>query len=251
MVLGQFAPAGGTVFNLDRIRESLLDNIPTKIEVEYEDDKGVIKVKTEKAEYGLYTAGFDCGYSTEHPTAFEKACVAQNGHIYLVDEMDPIQDSDAITHALKSFALKDMATILADAGSVGTGINRRMPGLVGQFGLDYKVISFQKFKMDMVTNCMGMFEQRIIHIVKNKCPKLIKELEKYAWDINAQVEKPMKGGDDHVDAFLLACWGHRNVLMDRAYRPEGSNEPMNLEDHLEPVNTGANDNMDMYTNIYR
>ena len=251
MVMGAFSPASGTVFDQDKLAVSLINTLPTILDVEYKDDKGILQYKKEDAQYGLYSVGFDCGYTPEHPTVFIKACLGQDGHVYVVDEIAPPRNTDAITQTLKSFALKDMATILADSGAVATGINRRMPSMVGQFGLDYKVISFQKFKMDMVTNCMGMFEQEIIHIDRNKCFKLKKELEIYAWDENAQEDKPKKGGDDYVDAFLLACWGHRNALLDRAYRPEGSNEPMNLEDHLEPVNTDANDNMDMYTNIYR
>ena len=252
MVLGQFAPAGGTVFNMDKLEASLITELPSKVNVEYKDDKEVLRTREEDAEFGLYSVGFDCGYTDAHPTALIKAGEDQCSHIYITDEMRPIRTTDIITQSLKSFALKDMATIYSDSGAVATGINRYMPGMIGQFGLDFKVISFQKFKMDMITNCMGMFEQGILHIVKNKCPKLIKELEKYAWDEGAPIDKPKKGGDDHVDAFLLACWGHRNALLDRAYRPEGSDEPMNLDDHLEPIGEGdANNSMDMWTNIYR
>ena len=105
--------------------------------------------------------------------------------------------------------------------------------MLSEHALSFQAISFKKLKMAMIQTCMGFINTHSIKILST-CKELIKELEKYCWDENSQIEQPKKGGDDHHDAWILSVWGHRNVLLDTHYRKDSSDEPINLEDHLEP-----------------
>jgi phage terminase large subunit len=57
--------------------------------------------------------------------------------------------------------------------------------------------------IDGISNVTTWLNDGRIHIVKNRCPNLIKEFESYIWDDKAQKrgeDKPLKENDHAMDA---------------------------------------------------
>jgi hypothetical protein len=86
----------------------------------------------------------------------------------------------------------------------------------------------------MISAVKSLFESGMLFIHK-RCSKLINQLFTYTYDENKQDNMPMKGNDDHVDAFLLAVFRYRNNYMTRKYKKMNM-KIYNLDEHLEPVN---------------
>ena len=83
---------------------------------------------------------------------------------------------------------------------------QRVARSVRPLGHAAHAIPFSRDKMGMVSWMQLLFERRAVRIPR-RFANLLEQLYYYEWDKGK--EKPKKGNDDHVDALMLALWGHR------------------------------------------
>ena len=237
-VLGQFAPAEGLVFIEENINDSLISKLLDTIQVPVELEDGSIIFSEEEPVYSFYTTGLDAG--SKHPSAIITACEDQVGNIYIIDdeEIKGRMGDEPIIQASFDQAKKYWSHIYADAAPVQTFLNQKLRSKLKEVSLPgLSVIPFNKNKLPMISAVKGMFEAGILFIVGKpgcKAEKLVNQLYTYAYEDNENSEMPMKGNDDHVDAFLLACWPHRNTFLNRVYR-KAQLKTYNMNEILEPV----------------
>lgn len=234
-VLGEFAPAEGLVFNEDWIQSAIIDKLPEKLLIDIEKEDGSVETVEDEIAFCAYTTGLDVG--GKHPSAIVSGCEDQLGDVYIIDNAEVMArsgDEPVIAEHLRQ-AEKYHSRSFADAAPVQYFTNRKIRKALQEKNLQgLQIISFQKDKLNMITNAKGLFENGKLHILKS-CWKLINQLYTYAYDENRTDEMPAKGNDDHVDAFLCCLYAHRNTYLNTKYR-KAVGKVYNMDEHMEPIN---------------
>jgi hypothetical protein len=234
-VLGEFAPAEGLVFNEEWIRASIIEDIPSMISVMLVDENQVETMADVELTLGNHNTGLDVGGRT--PSAVVTAGEDQLGNVFIVDDVDIPGHSgeEPVIAEHKRQVVKYYSRSNLDSAPIQYHMNRKIRAALIDDGLPgCNFISFQKEKANMISAVKSLFESGMLFIHK-RCSKLINQLFTYTYDENKQDNMPMKGNDDHVDAFLLAVFRYRNNYMTRKYKKMNM-KIYNLDEHLEPVN---------------
>jgi len=235
-VLGEFAPAEGLVFDEEAIMASLISELPKTVIIDVELEDGSIKSIEEEASYSFYTTGLDAG--GKHPSGIVTACEDQVGNVYIIDDSEVnarTGDSPIITEVYRH-ARKYWSQVYADAAPIQYFLNQKIRSQLQEDGLPgLTVIPFNSTKLPMISAVKGLFEAGMLFILGKPggpAETLVNQLLTYSYDDRVDSEMPMKGNDDHVDAFLLACWPHRNTFLNRKYK-KATTRVYNMNEVLE------------------
>jgi hypothetical protein len=214
-VLGQPAPAEGAVYSGSAIMKRIINSIPETVTITTPEGEQV----QQDTVLHSYTVGMDMG--GKHPSAIVKVAEDQAGNCYVVhDEEDTSGLQNQVVRKTVECAIKDNAHVYLDAAPVQYHANREIRYALNPHHLPAQVVAFSKNKMAIVNHIRGFLEDDEgpnVYFIKGSSEKLVNELLEYSYDENARDEKPKKGNDDHIDAFLVSMHGHRYKFLDEKY----------------------------------
>lgn len=231
-VLGQPAPAEGSVFQGDRIQAHIIDSMPKKVTIELPDGEKV----EEEIRLHSHTTGFDLGGN--HPTVVIEVAEDQNGDCYVIHDEDIVNRTEEYkVDRLVKVTSTHSGRAFLDAAPIQYHANRKIQLGLDEYNLGAVIVPFSNNKMPMISNVRGFLEAETppdVWFPKRLCEPLVNQLYEYSYQEGVYDEKPMKGNDDHIDAFLLAMWGHRYTFLNKKYI-KGASTIYNMAEHLEDV----------------
>lgn len=247
-ILGEPAPAEGAVFDGQCILDRIIEELPEKIMITLPDGEQV----EEDIKLHSHTVGMDMG--GKHPSAIVKVGEDQMGNTYVHHDEEITQETNTKGEGLEEYVIdrttqcakSHSARVFLDAAPIQWYANRKIQYSLSIYHLSASIIPFSKNKMPMISNVRGFLEdshEPNVYFVRDKSEKLVNQLLEYSYSESKVDDKPEKGNDDHIDAFLLAMWGHRYKFTDKKYN-KGSDAIHNMGDLLD------SELMDPFKGIY-
>lgn len=146
-----------------------------------------------------------CDYGITNPHVYLKAAIRlyeHVPHIFIVDEY--YNKGDNGSPKTDNLFLYDYKKFISDIKPRNVIIDPSATSLINLFRQNgISVLEADNTVIDGISNVTTWLNGGRIHIVKDRCPNLIKEFESYIWDDKAQKrgeDKPLKENDHAMDA---------------------------------------------------